>query len=101
MSFDQLIYRSQSGQFDGVVFVRFAFDIFEHPSIFVGAADDDLQVQVSTQVTDPTAGAASFHDNQVRVVGFKQCFEEPAIGCERFKLFVVFEFVYCKGKPQS
>ena len=56
MSFDQLIYRSQSSQLDGVVLVGLAFDIFEHPSIFVGAADDDLQVQVNTRVTDPTAG---------------------------------------------
>ena len=46
------------------------------------------------------AGTASFHDNQVRVVGFKQCFEEPAIGRERFKLLFL-GLCIDKGKPQS
>ena len=95
MTFDQLIYRSQSSQLDGVVLVGLAFDIFEHPSIFVGTADDNLQAQVSTQVTDPTAGPASFHDNQVRLVGFKQCFKETTIGRERFKLLFLGLCIVC------
>ncbi len=76
----QLINRGQAGQFDDIVFVGFAFDVFKQPSIFVRAADDYFKAQLAAQVAHPTARSASFYHHKVRAVRFKQRFKEAPVG---------------------
>ena len=68
----EMLHHRQSGEFQGVVLVGFAFDVGPASGLFVGAADQGGQVEILAQIGDPAVRAAGFHHDQVDRVVFEQ-----------------------------
>ena len=52
-------------QLERVGFVRLSLQVFEQPSFFMSAADDDGNFHFKGEVVEPTAGAGGFDNDQV------------------------------------
>ena len=80
-SFPEFVHGSHASEFQGVVFVRFAFDVGPSPSIFVGRADEGFESEADREIIDPSGGSAGFHDNKIDFVLFEDSGEVIPIGC--------------------
>lgn len=85
VSGNQLVNGGQSSQFESVVFVRFSFDISEHPSFFVGATDENLDFQFLAKIADPATGSARLDDHQIGAEIGKDTPEIASLGGDGFQ----------------
>ena len=77
----EFVHGSHASEFQGVVFVRFAFDVGPSPCIFVGRADEGFESEADREIIDPSGGSAGFHDNEIDFVFLEDSGEVIPIGC--------------------
>ena len=89
---NKFVHRSHTRQLERIVFIGFAFHVFEQPRVLVSAAGDVVDAQFLAKVTDPAAGSASFDHNKVGRSVFEHGSELTALGSDGFK-----GVIFCVG----